>query len=126
MRALLDTSVVLAPVGPSVEGDVAISVVTVAELNFGVLVAQSAADRAHRLRRLLAIQQAFDPLPVDAAVAVSYGELAAAVRASGRQPRARALDLLIAATARVHGATLYTRNASDLVGLEGSLDIVAV
>jgi predicted nucleic acid-binding protein len=36
------------------------------------------------------------------------------------------MDLLIAATAHAHGATLYTRNAGDLVGLESLLEVVTV
>jgi hypothetical protein len=32
-------------------------------------------------------------------------------------------DLLIAATAAAHQATLWTRNASDLIGLEGMVDV---
>jgi predicted nucleic acid-binding protein len=52
--------------------------------------------------------------------------LAAAVAQSGRQPRSRVMDLLIAATAHVHGARLYTRNGADLTGLEAHLEIVAV
>lgn len=44
----------------------------------------------------------------------------------GRQPRRRALDLLIAATAVVHGAQLFTRNATDLAGLEPELGVVAL
>jgi predicted nucleic acid-binding protein len=36
------------------------------------------------------------------------------------------MDLLIAATARAHGARLYTRNAADLIGLESLVDIVSV
>jgi predicted nucleic acid-binding protein len=35
-------------------------------------------------------------------------------------------DLLIAATAHAHGARLYTRNAADLVGIDGLVEIVAV
>lgn len=46
--------------------------------------------------------------------------------AAGRQPRARALDLLIAATALAHGARLYTRNPGDLAGLDGLVEIVSV
>jgi predicted nucleic acid-binding protein len=75
---------------------------------------------------LSVLQQRFDPLPVDEAVAAGYGRLAAAVVAVGRQPRARVMDLLIAATALAHGARLYTRNADDLVGVEHLLDVVAV
>ena len=53
-------------------------------------------------------------------------QLAAAVANSGRQPRARVMDLLIAATAYAHTARLYTRNARDLVGIEHLIDIVAL
>jgi len=59
-------------------------------------------------------------------VAASYGRLAAAVVAAGRQPRARTMDLLIAATAHAHDARLYTRNAADLRGIEDILEVVSV
>lgn len=126
MKALLDTSVVIADgVGP-LEGELAISAVTLAELHFGVLVTNSATVRAERLRRLSILQQRFDALPIDEAVAAGYGRLAAAVAAAGRRPRARAMDLLIAATAHAHGARLYTRNAADLVGADDLVEVVAV
>jgi hypothetical protein len=35
-------------------------------------------------------------------------------------------DLLIAATAHAYVASLYTRNAGDLRGLEDLIDIIAV
>lgn len=57
--------------------------------------------RAERLRRLSILQKQFDALPVDDAVAISCGRLAAAVADAGRQPRRRATDLLIAATQRI-------------------------
>ena len=126
MRAVLDTNLVIAVDVPMLEGEVAISVVTVAELHFGVLIARDQAIRAERLRRLSVLQRAFDPLPVDDAVAASYGQLAAAVVAAGRQPRARTLDLLIAATAHAHGARLYTRNADDFRGLDDLVEVVTV
>ena len=126
MRALLDTSVLLGPAPEPIEGELAISSASLAELHFGVLVARTQEQRAERLRRLGVIERTFAALPVDAAVAREYGRLAAAVAESGRQPRARVMDLLIAATAASHGARLYTRNAADLAGLEGLLDVVAV
>jgi len=126
VRAVLDTNLVIAVDVPMLEGEVAISVVTVAELHFGVLIARDQAIRAERLRRLSVLQRAFDPLPVDDAVAASYGQLAAAVVAAGRQPRARTLDLLIAATAHAHGARLYTRNADDFRGLDDLVEVVTV
>ena len=54
------------------------------------------------------------------AIADSYTRLAARVVETGRQPRARVTDLLIAATAHAHDAAIYTRNADDLAGLETS------
>lgn len=126
MKAILDTSVVLATDVGELEGELAISAATIAELHFGVLVTNNPDVRAERLRRLSQLQRSFDALPVDDAVAASYGVLAAAVVAAGRQPRARVMDLLIAATAHAHTARLYTRNASDLVGLEQLLDVAAV
>jgi len=62
---------------------------------------------------------------VDEAVADSYSRLAAAVVRTGRQPRARIMDLLIAATAHAHNAALYTRNAGDLRGLEDLITVVS-
>ena len=126
MRAILDTSILIATDVPPLDGDLAISVVALAELHFGVLVTSDAAVRAGRLRRLTDFQRRFTALPVDDTVAASYGQLAAAVVAAGRQPRARVMDLLIAATAHAHSARLYTRNAGDLVGLEHLVEIVAV
>ncbi len=126
VRAVLDTSVVLATdVGP-LEGELAISAATLAELHFGVLVATDAGVRPERLRRLSLLQRRFDALPVDDAVAASYGQLAAAVVAAGRQPRARVMDLLIAATAHAHDARLYTSNAADFTGLGHLVDVAAV
>jgi toxin FitB len=125
-RAVLDTSVLLAPDVTPILGELAISSASLAELHFGVLVAKDDQVRAHRLRRLGVIESRFAALPVDAAVAREYGNLAAAVAGTARQPRARVTDLLIAATAAVHHAALYTRNAGDLRGLDHLLEIVPV
>ena len=124
MIGVLDTSVVLATDVPPLSGELAISAATLAELHFGVLVANIPAIRAERLRRLALVERSFEPLPVDAAVARSYGLLAAAVAGSGPSPRSRIMDLLIAATAHAHGARLYTRNPADLRGLENMLEVV--
>jgi toxin FitB len=124
VRGILDTSVVIATdVGP-LEGELAVSAATLAELHFGVLVARERAVRAERLRRLSFLQRRFDALPVDEAVAASYGQLTAAVVDAGRQPRARVVDLLIAATAHAHSARLYTRNVDDFVGLDDLVEVV--
>lgn len=125
-RGLLDTSVLIAAEVQPLPGELAISVISLAELHYGVLVAKNADARAARLSRLSGLQKRFDPLPVDEAVAESYGRLASRLVASGRSPRARVMDLLIAATAHAHQAILYTRNAGDLRGLEEVIDVVSV
>lgn len=126
MKAILDTSVVIATdVGP-LDGELSISAITLAEMHFGVLVAKEQEVRAERLRRLLVLQRNFDALPLNDAVAASYGQIAAAVVDAGRQPRARSMDLLIAATAHAHSARLYTRNADDFTGLGNLVEVVTV
>ncbi|QFS94646.1 Ribonuclease VapC5 (plasmid) [Mycobacterium sp. THAF192] len=126
VRTLLDTSVLIATDVAPIEGELAISAVTLAELHFGVLVAKGRAVRAERLRRLMAMQRRFDALPLDDSVAASYGQIAAAVVEFGRRPRARAMDLLIAATAHAHSARLATRNVDDFSGLGQLVEVVAV
>lgn len=123
MRVVLDTSVLLGPDPGPIDADVAISAMSLAELHFGVLVARSAEVRAERLRRLAVIERTFDALPVDDVVSREYGRLASTVVALDRQPRGRVVDLLIAATAAAHDATLWTRNPADLIGLE---DLVSI
>jgi toxin FitB len=117
VRAILDTSVVIATDLAPLEGELAISAVTLAELSLRGSRSQAANVRAERLRRLLALQRRFDALHLDEAVAASYGQVAAALATWRRQPRARSIDLLIAATAHAHSAQLYTRNADDFDGL---------
>ena len=112
MAVLLDTSVLIgAERGP--EEDAAISVVSLTELHFGVLVARDERTRALRTGRLGAIEDQFDALPFDAAAARECGRLHALVAQRGGQPRRRALDLAIAATANVHRVPLLTYNAQD-------------
>lgn len=126
MLSVLDTSILIAEHVVAIDGEIAISVVSVAELQFGVLAAPDDLKRAHRLARLSAILHSFDPLPVDAAVAASYGQLAAATHRAGRKSSARSLDLMIAATAHAHGARLITANAVDVHHLADLLEIISV
>jgi predicted nucleic acid-binding protein len=112
MRALLDTSVLIGEESPP-DIEAAISVASLAELHFGVLVAVDEDERAVRTQRLGSIESTFDPLPVSAAVAREWGRLAGAVSNRGGQPRRRAIDLVIAATANVQGVPLVTHNTGD-------------
>ena len=126
MKSVLDTSVLIANSLNPIDGDIAISMISIAELQFGVLVAPDDERRATRLARLSSILRAFEPLPVDARVAASYGHLAAATHRAGRKATARSLDLMIAATAHAHGARLITSNIDDVRHLDGLIEIVEV
>jgi toxin FitB len=122
VRAIIDTSVLIGAEAPD-ELEGAISAATLAELHFGVLVADDEDERARRAQRLGVVEATFDPLPIDAAVGREWGRLAAAVAARGGQPRRRAIDLAIAATANVHRVPLLTRDVKDFDGLTDVVDI---
>ncbi|MFZ4759339.1 MAG: type II toxin-antitoxin system VapC family toxin [Burkholderiaceae bacterium] len=95
-------------------GDVVISAVTMAELEYGVSCAEPA--RRPALRRALARFVTEVPVvPFDAAAAAVYGP----VRAASRERRRDALDRLIAAHALALDATLVTNNESDFVVYPG-------
>lgn len=119
---MLDTSVLIRGSEDPNE-EVAISVVSLTELHFGVLVAADEEVRAIRLRRLGKIEESFDPLPFEAAVARECGHLYAAVAQRGGQPRRRAFDLAIAATANVHGVPLLTLNPDDFKLINDLVDV---
>lgn len=127
MRGLLDTSVFIADeegrqlASDRLPDEAAISVVTLAELELGVHMADSEAVRGRRLRTLQATQSTYVALPVDAAVASAFAELVATARRAGRRPKVQ--DTWIAATARAAGVAVYTRD-SDFDGL--SVDVVRV
>jgi predicted nucleic acid-binding protein len=131
-RGLLDTSVILARDEDErwdssvLPDEAAISVATLAELHYGILVAKTEEARQRRLRRLGAIESTFRTLPIDAAIGRAFATVAHAVKIAGRQPRARVMDLWIAATALAHDVPLYTRNPEDFVGLDRLLDLRAV
>lgn len=129
-RGLVDTSVVVDLEHLEIQRlpqQIAISAITLAELAAGPHAATDEDERARRQDRLQRTEAAFDPLPFDADAARAYGRVFAAVAAAGRKARgARAVDLLVAATALAAGLPLYTRNPGDLRGLENLIDIVAV
>jgi hypothetical protein len=122
VAVLLDTSVLIgAKEDPGAEA--AISVVSLTELHFGVLVAPDEDTRALRMRRLGIVEDRFDALPFDAAAARECGRLHAAVAQRGGRPRRRSLDLAIAATASVNGAALLTYNVKDFKVIEDLVDV---
>jgi predicted nucleic acid-binding protein len=86
----------------------AVSVITLAELHLGVLMAQGSAVRARRLRTLTMVQNTFEPLPIDAEVARTFAELA--VKARRHRKRPKIMDTWIAATAVAHDIAVYTQD----------------
>lgn len=86
---------------------VALSVITIGELQLGVL---NAGDSATRSRRAdtLALARAADPISVSEAVMVSWARLVAGCRAAGVHPTVKLTDALIAATAIEHGLPVVT------------------
>jgi predicted nucleic acid-binding protein len=98
-----------------------------AELAAGPHATNDAGERARRQDRLQRAEAVFDPLPFDAEAARAHGRVFAAISSSERKARgARAVDLLIAATACSVGIPLYTRNFEDFRGLKGVLEVVAI
>jgi len=129
-RGILDTSVIidLDTLDPAnLPAEVAVSAVSMAELATGPHATNDVDERARRQDRLQRAEAAFDPLPFDSDSARAYGRVYASVAAAGREARgARAVDLLIAATACAAGLPLSTRNGTNFEALEGLVDIVVV
>jgi predicted nucleic acid-binding protein len=110
---LLDTSVFVAReterrLAP-LPDHVAVSVVTIGELQLGVLAAQDDATRARRADTL-ALARSADPIPISEAVMVSWARLVADCRAAGVHRMVKLTDALIAATAIEHGLPVVTQD----------------
>jgi len=89
---------------------VALSVITIGELQLGVLNAGDALTRSRRADTL-ALARAADPIPVSEAVMVSWARLVADCRAAGVHRAVKLTDALIAATAIEHGLPVVTQDA---------------
>jgi predicted nucleic acid-binding protein len=129
-RGVIDTSVVVDMEHIDVSAlpvEVAVSAITMAELAAGPHTTNDADERARRQDRLQRAEAAFDALPFDSEAARACGRIYAAVIDRGRKAiGARAVDLLIAATACAAELPLYTRNQEDFRGLEGLVDVIAI
>ena len=125
--ALLDTSCVIDfPDQMELLAEAAaVSTLTIAELAYGIHHDDPviAATREARYRDVL---NEFDPVPYSARAAHLYGALATAVRRSGRNPRPRRIDLMLASVAAELRAVLLTRNPDDFVGLADIVQVIAV
>lgn len=110
---LLDTSVFIAretgrPLGELPE-HVAVSVVTIGELQLGVLHAPDDSSRARR-GETLALARTADPIPISEAVMVAWARLVADCRSAGVHRTIKLTDALIAATAIEHGLPIVTQD----------------
>lgn len=128
---LLDTSVFIAresgrPLGELPE-HVAVSVVTIGELQLGVL---SASDETTRARRAdtLALARSADPIPISEAVMGSWARLVTDCRTAGIQRTVKLIDALIAATAVEHGLPVVTQDSDydQMSAAHPSLQVIKV
>lgn len=93
-------------------GDVVMSAITYAELEYGVTVS---AHRTRERRNLSALIEDIPVVPFDAAAAIAYGP----VREASRERKKDALDKLIAAHAIALEVVLVTNNERDFASYPG-------
>jgi predicted nucleic acid-binding protein len=121
---LLDTSVVIdvekVDRGEYADAAVVVSAVSVGELAFGL----DAPDRDAREARLARVLHSYEVMAFGVEAAKIYGVLASLLRATGRNPHPRRLDLQIAATAASARLPLLTLNPDDFRGVAPMVDVV--
>lgn len=123
---LLDTNVLISP--PAVWPDGAVlgsSIISLAELQFGIRSSASEEIRRNRVHRLAVWRELMDWVLFDEHAAESYGELAARVKRL-RPQHARSKDIMIAAQAHSLGIPLMTRNAKDFELVDDVVEILEV
>ena len=137
-QGMLDTNIVILRKwvdASELPDEMAISAITLAELSAGPHEVRGNdeqdtydehAERARRLEILQRAESEFEPVPFDAEAARLFGRVTAAVIATGRKPRHRVADLMIAATAIAEGLPLFTTNPGDFAGLERLVGVIAV
>jgi predicted nucleic acid-binding protein len=110
---LLDTSVFVAredgrPLA-ELPDRIAISVVTIGELQLGVLCASDDETRARRADTL-SLARSGDPIPIGEAIMVTWARMVVDCRAAGIHRTVKLTDALIAATAIEHGLAVVTQD----------------
>jgi predicted nucleic acid-binding protein len=137
-QGILDTNIMNLRrwIDPSeLPAEVAISVVTLAELSAGPHEVRRSDEQsdydehAERARRLDVLQRAeseFDPIPFGVEAARMYGRVCATVISMDRKPRRRVADLMIAAIAAAEELPLFTTNPDDFKGLDELVTVVPV
>ena len=127
MRYMLDTNIIIYARNVRPEsvlhrfrqyqpGDLCISSITMAELEYGVC--NSSKPLQNRLA-LLTFLSNIDVIPFDADAARSYGEIRYALKSKGKLIGAN--DMMIAAHAKSLGYTLITNNTKEFERVEGLL-----
>ncbi|MDR0416717.1 MAG: PIN domain-containing protein [Propionibacteriaceae bacterium] len=119
---LLDTGVLIDQSWPD-DAEVGASVLSRAELEFGVAVARTPQDRADRVRRLADLDACLEWLPFDEAASRAYGALAALIRVQA-PAQARRTDTFIAAQALQHGAQLMTTSPRDFAHIAHLVEVL--
>jgi len=137
-QGMLDTNILILRrwIDPAeLPDEMAISAITLAELSAGPHEVRrndeqdsydEPAERARRLEILQRAENEFDPVPFDAEAARIFGRVTAAVIATGRKPRRRVADLMIASIAIAERLPLYTTNPDDFAGLDSHIPIMRV
>jgi hypothetical protein len=125
-RAVADTSVFIAreggrPLG-TLPDELAVSVVTAAELELGVLRASDPQSRGRRLATLSRVRAEYPLLDIDGAIASCFARIADEERRAGRGLRRH--DTWIAATAMRHGVPVVTQDAG--FGSFSSVEVIRV
>ncbi|CAN5216912.1 PIN domain-containing protein [soil metagenome] len=128
---LADTSIFIAREGGRSLGELpsrlAVSVVTIGELQLGVL---NAGDSERKARRAdtLALARAADPIPITEPVMVAWARLVADCRAAGVHRTVKLTDALIAATAVEFGLSVITQDEdfNAIAAAHGPLEVVLV
>lgn len=128
MKGLLDTSVLIAAESGRrlderrLPDESAISVVTLAELNAGALVATDVETRARRMATVQAMSDV-EIVPVDEASALVWARMRVHLAGAGR--RVNVDDLWIAAIAVAHDLPLFTQD-DDFDAVDGVAGLAVV
>jgi predicted nucleic acid-binding protein len=129
--ALLDTSILIAFVSPdeatpdlSEFVSVQVSSLSWHELTLGLHLARDIAEYRRRTQALSGLRSVFGAgLPYDDQCVAAGDDILARAVERGATARAHVFDRMIAATALANDLVLVTRNAADLRGLDGLLEV---
>ena len=124
MKYMLDTNMciyaqknnpnVIAKIKQNFQQGLAISSITLAELEYGVQASANIEKNAVSLLKFLSI---VDVLPFDSGAAVEYGKICADLRKKGTP--IGTMDMLIAAHARAENLIVVTHNTREFERVEG-------